>query len=83
MNESPTTTTRRTPVFFAGTGRVYVGGGDGRLYVLNASDGSNLVAPIALGEPGFSAVGAPTVDQAGGYVYVGTDAGVVFAVAIP
>jgi hypothetical protein len=71
------------PVFFAGTGRVYVGGGDGRLYVLAASDGQDLVAPVALGEPGLAAVGAPTVDQAGGFVYVGTEAGVVYAVAIP
>jgi outer membrane protein assembly factor BamB len=71
------------PVFFAGTGRVYAGGGDGKLYVLDASDGSDVVAPIPLGEPDSSAVGAPTVDQANGYVYVGTDAGVVYAVAIP
>jgi outer membrane protein assembly factor BamB len=70
------------PVFFAGTGRVYVGGGDGKLYVLNAATGADAVPPITLGD-GLSAVGAPTVDQAGGFVYVGTDAGVVYAVAIP
>jgi hypothetical protein len=70
------------PVFYAGTGRVYVGGGDGKLYVLDATDGSDVVPPIALGDPGLSA-GAPTVDQAGGFVYLGSDAGVVFAVAIP
>jgi outer membrane protein assembly factor BamB len=71
------------PVFYAGTGRVYVGGGDGQLYVLDASTGTDVVLPITLGELNFSAAGAPTVDQAGGYVYVGTDAGVVFAVTIP
>jgi outer membrane protein assembly factor BamB len=70
------------PVFFAGTGRVYVGGGDGSLYILKASDGTNLFAPIPVGD-GLSAVGPPTVDQAGGFVYVGTDAGVVYAVVIP
>ena len=70
------------PVFYAGTGRVYVGGGDGALHILKASDGTDAAAPITLGD-GLSAVGAPTVDQAGGFVYVGTDAGVVYAVAIP
>jgi hypothetical protein len=70
------------PVFYAGTGRVYVGGGDGKLHVLKASDGTDDAPPITLGD-GLSVVGAPTVDQAGGFVYVGTDAGVVYAVAIP
>ncbi|MGD8894905.1 MAG: FG-GAP-like repeat-containing protein [Acidobacteriota bacterium] len=73
------------PVYYAGTGRVWVGGGDGNLYILNSSDGLNAVTPlnpIPLGDGNF-AVGAPTVDQTGGFVYVGTDAGVVYAVAIP
>jgi hypothetical protein len=70
------------PVFYAGTARVYVGGADGKLHVLKASDGTDDVAPITLGD-GLSVVGAPTVDQAGGFVYVGTDAGVVYAVSIP
>jgi hypothetical protein len=70
------------PVFFAGTGRVYVGGDDGKLYILDASDGTDAVPPVTLGD-GLSAVGAPTVDQAGGFVYAGTDAGVVHAIAIP
>jgi hypothetical protein len=67
---------------FAGAGRVYVGG-NRRLRVLSAASGADLVAPIVLGEPGFAVAGAPTVDQAGGFVYLGSDAGVVFAVAIP
>jgi hypothetical protein len=71
------------PVFYAGTGRVWVGGSDGRLYILKASDGTDDVAPITLAEPNMAAVGAPTVDRAGGFVYVGTDAGVVYAVQIP
>jgi hypothetical protein len=70
------------PVYYAGTGRVWVGSGDGNLYILNSSDGLNAVAPIQLGDGNFT-VGAPTVDQAGGFVYVGSDAGVVYAVAIP
>jgi hypothetical protein len=71
------------PVFYAGTGRVYLGDGNGRLNVLNANDGLDVVPAIPLGEPGFAVAGAPTVDQAGGFVYLGSDAGVVFAVAIP
>jgi hypothetical protein len=70
------------PVFIGSTGRVYVGGGDGKLHILSSSDGTDAVAAVTLGD-GLSAVGAPTVDQAGGFVYVGTDAGVVYAVAIP
>jgi len=71
------------PVFYAGTGRVYVGSSNGQLFVLNAANGIDVVPPIDLGEPNFAIAGAPTVDQAGGFVYLGSDAGVVFAVAIP
>jgi hypothetical protein len=76
------------PVFYPGTGRVWVGGGDGQLYILDAATGLDAVAPIPLGDPDPgppppAMVGAPTVDQANGFVYVGTEAGVVYAVAIP
>jgi outer membrane protein assembly factor BamB len=70
-------------VFVNGSGRVYVGGGNGKLYVLSAVNGNDVVAPIDLGEPGLAAIGAPTVDTAGGYVYVGSDAGVLYALPIP
>jgi hypothetical protein len=69
------------PVFFPFDQLVWVGGGDGRLYTLRPGDGTDAVAPLTLGE-GTSPAGAPTVDSAGGFVYVGTTAGVVYAVAI-
>jgi outer membrane protein assembly factor BamB len=71
-----------TPVPVPGSGRVYVGGGDGKLHMLRASDGSDDVAPITLGD-GLSAVGSPTLDLRGGRLYVGSESGVVYAVDIP
>jgi hypothetical protein len=65
-----------------GSGRVYVGGRDAKLHVLKASDGSDDLAAITLGD-GLAAVGSPTVDVRGGRLYVGSEAGVVCAVAIP
>jgi outer membrane protein assembly factor BamB len=70
------------PVPVPGSGRVYVGGGDGKLHVLDASDGSDDVPPITLGD-GLAAVGSPTLDLRGGRIYVGSEAGVVYAVDIP
>jgi outer membrane protein assembly factor BamB len=69
------------PVFFPFNQLVWVGGGDGRLYTLKPGDGTDAVAPVTLGE-GTAPAGAPTVDSVGGFVYVGTTAGVVYAVAI-
>jgi outer membrane protein assembly factor BamB len=70
------------PVYFPYDRLVWVGGGDGQLYTLNRTDGSDAVPPVTLGD-GSAPAGAPTVDSANGFVYVGTTAGVVYAVSIP
>ena len=76
-----------TPVFLTGSLHVYVGAGDGKLYRLSSIDGSDAPGipatfPLVLGD-GSAAVGSPTIDTRDGFVYVGTDAGVVYATQIP
>jgi outer membrane protein assembly factor BamB len=69
-----------TPVYAPGDSLVYVGG-DGRLARLSVADGSE-VDSFTLGD-GLSIVGSPTLDLANGFAYVGTDAGVVYAIQLP
>jgi hypothetical protein len=69
------------PVYFPADRLIWAGGGDGHLYTLRPSDGSDAVSPVMLGD-GSAPAGAPTVDSANGFVYVGTTAGVVYAVSI-
>jgi hypothetical protein len=69
-----------------GTKRLYVGGSDGYLYELDFTS-ANLSTPpvvkkVRLGD-GAAAVGAPSLDRTSGLVYVGTEAGVVYAVQTP
>ena len=63
---------------------VYVGGGDGKLYRLNTSDGSDAtpVFPLALGE-GPAGLGSPSIDVRANFLYVGSEAGIIYAVALP
>jgi hypothetical protein len=71
-----------TPVFIPNDDKVYVGGNNA-LFRRKQSDGSPL-DDFALGDPAVpSVVGSPTVDVRDGFVYVGTDAGVVYAIRIP
>jgi len=70
-----------TPVYAPLDTVVYVGGGDGRLYRLNVGDGT-ILDFFTLGK-GDAAVGSPTLDLRGNYVYVGTEAGRVYAVQLP
>jgi hypothetical protein len=69
------------PLYVPGTTQVLVGSGDGKLYQMN------VVTPlpaksVTLGD-GTAAVGAPGLDIIKMLIYVGTDAGVVYAVTFP
>src|SRR5262249_1487875 len=70
-----------TPVYAPGDTVLYVGSGDGKLYRLNVSDGS-VFDSFTLGA-GDAMVGSPTLDLRGHYLYVGTEAGRVYAVELP
>jgi outer membrane protein assembly factor BamB len=75
-----------TPVFLRGPNHVYVGLGDGTLHRLNSADGSDapgipVTFPLTLGD-GSANVGSPTIDIVGGFLYVGTVGGVVYAVEL-
>jgi uncharacterized repeat protein (TIGR03803 family) len=62
-------------------GKVYVGAGNGRLYQVDASTGL-IDASVVLGD-GSAAVGIPTYNSLEGTFYVGTEAGVIYAVQEP
>jgi outer membrane protein assembly factor BamB len=68
-------------VVLGGTGYVYVGGGDGKLYQLDAATG-NQVKSVPLGGP-TDPIGAPTMDILNSMAYVGSASGVVHAVKVP
>ena len=71
-----------TPTVVPGSSnRVLLGGGDGKLYQLDALSplpGSSVV----LGD-GTAAVGTPALDLLNNMVYVGTDQGVIYGVRLP
>ncbi len=69
-----------TPVYAPGDTVVYVGG-DGSLFKLNVTGGGG-AGSFLLGDGG-SKVGSPTLDLRNGFAYVGTEAGIVYAVRIP
>jgi outer membrane protein assembly factor BamB len=76
-----------TPVHPVGSDILYVGGGDGRLYQINDALAGNptpapVVTSVQLGDGG-AAAGAPSWDDPNGVVYVGTTAGIVYAVVPP
>ncbi len=68
------------PMLLDSAGRVLVGGGDGRLYQLDAATGALAGAAVALGT---SALGVPAFDVLNGILHVGSTSGVVHAVATP
>jgi outer membrane protein assembly factor BamB len=68
-------------VELGGTGYLFVGGGDGRLYQVDAATGTQ-VRSVQLGGPG-DAIGAPTLDVLHSMAYVGSTAGIVYAVEVP
>jgi outer membrane protein assembly factor BamB len=62
---------------------LYVGSSDGRFYQLtNLGAGAPTVKSVQLGTGAFG-VGSPSYDYANGLVYVGTDAGKLFALQVP
>jgi outer membrane protein assembly factor BamB len=70
-----------TPVFVSSRGEVWVGGGDGRLYRLNASTGAVLDSFVLAGPS--TQIGSPSIHDGDGFVYVGAVDGRVFAVPLP
>jgi outer membrane protein assembly factor BamB len=76
--------TPSTPVFAPGDNFVYVGTGDGRLRRIRVAGGEDTTAPfpLRLGS-GTAAAGSPTFDLPAGFLYVGTEDGIVYAVQLP
>ncbi len=70
-----------TPILVPGDTIVWVGSGDGSLKRYRASD-AVLLSTTPLGD-GSAAVGGPTFDLQNGFVYVGTEAGIVYAIELP
>ena len=73
------------PAFLAGGPWIFVGSSNGKVYRLDYATGSAATQlAIPLGDPVTPApVGSPTVDVREGFLYVGTAAGVVYAVQLP
>ncbi len=73
-----------TPVFAPQDSWVYVGGGDGLLHRFSVSTGEeDLIAPFPIDLSEGGGVGSPTFDLVAGFVYVGTEAGLVYAIKLP
>jgi outer membrane protein assembly factor BamB len=69
------------PLHPPGSNHVLAGSGDGSLYQIDlALPGSP--SSVVLG-PGNAAVGAPTLDLVNSMIYVGTEAGIIYAVSYP
>ncbi len=72
-----------TPIALPGTTSALVGSGDGRLYLITGIDTSTpLTVPLQLGD-GSASVGVPTFDVVNRVIYVGTEDGVIRAIAYP
>jgi len=77
-------TSPSTPLFAPQDAWVYVGAGDGLLHRFSVSSGEeDMIAPFPVDLSEGGAVGSPTFDLAAGFVYVGTEAGLVYAVRLP
>jgi len=75
-----------TALFTPGGTWVLVGAADGKLYQLDVANAGPGVPPeirsVVLGD-GLAAVGSPSLDVINKLVYVGSDSGFIYAVAIP
>jgi outer membrane protein assembly factor BamB len=69
------------PAFPSGGPKVWVGGSDGQVYAIDYATGAVLFS-IPLGDPAppAAAVGGPTLDLAGGFLYAGSEAGILYCV---
>ncbi|MBP7866929.1 MAG: S8 family serine peptidase [Acidobacteria bacterium] len=70
-----------TPLYLIGGTYLYVGSSNGSLYEINTTTPATRKS-VALGSPA-SAVGSPSFDVTNNLIYVGTAAGIVYAVSIP
>ena len=70
------------PLFAWGTSYVIVGAGDGKLYQIDANNPA-LITSATLGDGSPTSVGAPSLDLLNSVIYVGTDAGIIYAVDFP
>jgi outer membrane protein assembly factor BamB len=65
-------------------GQVYVGGGNSRVYSIEATNPVPAVTDAVLGDPLVAKIaGTPTVDVGANLLVIGTTEGVVYAVALP
>jgi hypothetical protein len=72
-----------TPIFLPGTTTALVGSSNGNLYRIDGvNTASPSVIPLLLGD-GTSAVGLPAFDLVNRVIYVGTDAGAIYAIEYP
>ena len=71
------------PLFatIGGIGYVFVGSRDGNLYQIDAKTGT-VIKSVLLGGGG-SGIGAPSLDVQNNLIYVGSEAGVIYAVQVP
>jgi outer membrane protein assembly factor BamB len=60
---------------------VFVGSSDGRLYQIDAATGTTIESVVLGG--GGAQIGVPSFDTVTNMIYVGSDAGVVYAVQVP
>jgi outer membrane protein assembly factor BamB len=84
LTPSATPPTPSIVLWGPGTTLIHVGGSDGRLYQIDFSTVPSppIITSVVLGD-GLAVVGAPTLDRLTGIVYVGSDAGFIYAVQTP
>ncbi len=71
-----------TPLFAWGSSYVIVGASDAKLYQIDANNPA-LFTTATLGDGSPTTVGAPSLDLLNSVIYVGTDAGIIYAVDFP
>ncbi len=80
LNWSVNAASPSPPLLHTGTSYLYFGSTDGRLHQVNVTTGTQLAVPLG---DGVATVGTPAIDSPNNLVYVGSEPGVVHAVALP